>query len=67
MKNQATSHLVPIGPDYILGGDRFQKFSAVEGIFLSGEEEKFLEELAHAKLPNDERRSRILARIKEVA
>ena len=67
MKNLEASIPSPVSSHYVLGRERFEKFSAVEGIFLTEEEVKYLEEMARDKLPNNERRSLILARIKEVA
>jgi hypothetical protein len=63
MKNQT---FVPtFSSNFILGSERFEKFSAVEGIFLISQEKDFFAELDLFQLTNNERRTLVLARINE--
>ncbi|MDE2446730.1 MAG: hypothetical protein KGO94_11155 [Alphaproteobacteria bacterium] len=52
-------------PDIILGRECFEKFSAVEGIFLTRQEKQLRSEMDLRRLSNDERRALILASFKE--
>ena len=65
MKSTATMHQTFDRPDIILGRERFEKFSAVEGIFLNAEDHLIFAEMDRKKLSNDERRKLIMARFKQ--
>jgi hypothetical protein len=65
MENSAPSKPSPYSPDFVLGRERFEKFSAVEGIFLTPQEKLLFTEMDRNQLSNEERRSLILARFKE--
>ncbi len=45
----------------ILGRERFEKFSAVEGIYLTSQEKQMFSEMDRNRLSNDDRRATILA------
>ncbi len=51
----------------VLGRERFEKFSAVEGIYLTAQEKRMFAEMDRKKMPNDERRKIILAGYKAEA
>ena len=65
MKSTAPANQSKISPDIILGRERFEKFSAVEGIFLNAEDHLIFAEMDRKKLSNDERRKLIMARFKQ--
>jgi len=48
----------------VLGRERFEKFSAVEGIFLTAKEKKMFAEMDRKQLSHNERRKLILAQYK---
>jgi hypothetical protein len=48
--------------DFVLGRERFEKFCAVEGIFLTAQEKLLFAEMDRNHLSHEERRSLILAR-----
>jgi hypothetical protein len=54
-----------VDSEFILGYERFEKFSAVEGIFLTSQEKLLFAEMDSKNLSNDDRRSIILARFSE--
>jgi hypothetical protein len=53
--------------EFILGAEWFEKFSAVEGIFLTLQEKQLFAEMDRTNMSNDERRTLILASFKETA
>lgn len=65
MKSTAPTNQTKISPNIILGRERFEKFSAVEGVFLNAEDHLIFAEMDRRKLSNDERRKLIMARLKE--
>jgi hypothetical protein len=67
MKNDQPINASSAGSDFILGRECFEKFSAVEGIFLTPQEKQLFAEMDRNRLSNDERRALILASFKETA
>jgi hypothetical protein len=61
MKIEAPAKPTKYSPETILGRERFEKFSAVEGIFLTLEDKLLFAEMDRKQLSYDERRAAILA------
>jgi hypothetical protein len=53
--------------EFIRGAECFEKFSAVEGIFLTLQEKQLFAEMDRTNMSNDERRTLILASFKVTA
>jgi hypothetical protein len=51
--------------EFVLGAECFEKFSAVEGIFLTPQEKQLFAEMDRKNLSNDQRREIVLARFQE--
>jgi hypothetical protein len=65
MKNTASAMPSASRAEFTLGRERFEKFSAVEGIFLTLQEKRMFDEMDSKQLSNEERRLIILAHFKE--
>lgn len=61
MKIAAPAKPTKPSPEIILGRQCFEKFSAVEGIFLTPHEKQMFAEMDRKQLSYDERRALILA------